>query len=48
MNDRKYFVLIIFFVIILESDSGKVFGIYIMRFFWGGGEEGEVDYIKLI
>lgn len=46
MNDRKYLVLIIFFVIISESDSGKAFGIYTMRFFWG--EEGEVDYIKSI
>lgn len=45
MNDRKYLVLIIFFVIISESDSGKAFGIYTMRFFFGGGE-GEVDYIK--
>lgn len=44
MNDRKYLVLIIFFVIISESDSGKAFGIYTMRFFFGG--EGEVDYIK--
>lgn len=46
MNDRKYLVLIIFFVIISESDSGKAFGIYTMRFIFWGGEEGEMDYIK--
>lgn len=41
MNDRKYLVLIIFFVIISESDSGKAFTLW--DFFWGGGG---VDYIK--
>lgn len=55
MNDRKYLVLIIFFVIVSESDSGKTFTLWDIGELWifkwlmikmEGFFGGEVDYIK--